>query len=530
MSIKISSASDSFKEIVTEFDSFVDKSLFIKEIIDTGAVAILIMRPRGWGKTVNLDMLKTFFEPGAANHAIFAGGKFILQSGEEKTLSALQISNVYDGEYMRYQGKYPVIFLSLKDVTGDSVEVVESRLRLEISKVFSKYDYLFTSRSNEQKTKLSYNIDLKKFNELIQGTSTLLEVLDSLYFLSELLYKYHKQNVYIIIDEYDKPINYLLEKGLTYNVGDRDKISEHISSIMSRCGKGNKYLEKIIFAGVFDAIQKSMFSGFNNYIGHGIEDISFSKSFGFNQEEVKRLVNKLGLEKEISDQVNTNLKSWYGGYIMPMSSDKKLEIYAPGSVLNYLNLAYEKHDYSPKSYWMQSGSGKILQVLLKDEACMNTALTNKLFSIVSAGGAELKFNGITSLFRYDLAMGPVDERIFSYLLLNSGYLTVNITGLKSEFSIPNLEVRKGIAEVVRSHIQDIHKDGICAKILYELDPEGGNHQDADISDNNPRIVEVSDTMSQELGVYTACTIGVMLVGACMLNYYNQNYAIDRLGE
>ena len=160
--LKIAVGTDNFKKMATEYDVFVDKTLFIKEIIDSSEEAILITHPRRWGKTLNLDMLKTFFELESeeckkkqlkidnyawykpwtygsdtsftiCNRDIFIGGKFAISSGEKKELNTLKISNIDSGEYMKYQGKYPVIFISLKDVVGNTVGAIEGKLKWLIS-------------------------------------------------------------------------------------------------------------------------------------------------------------------------------------------------------------------------------------------------------------------------------------------------------------------------------------------------------------------------------------------------------------
>ena len=171
--LKIAVGSDNYKKMATEYDVFVDKTLFIKEIIDSSEEAILITHPRRWGKTLNLDMLKTFLEPeskeceeklawetakwykpwdydwtltkpeGQCNKEIFTGGKFTNLLGEERELKPLEISSVDSGRYMAYQGKYPVIYINLKKVVGDTHKSITIGLRDAVRDTFKKHEYLY---------------------------------------------------------------------------------------------------------------------------------------------------------------------------------------------------------------------------------------------------------------------------------------------------------------------------------------------------------------------------------------------------
>ncbi|WPX96168.1 AAA family ATPase [Candidatus Bandiella euplotis] len=151
--LKIALGVGDFKKMVTENDIFVDKSLFIKEVIDASEEAILITYPRRWGKSLNINMLQTFFEPEdknceatlRCNKIIFDGGLYKLPSGEEKNISSLAISQVDSGKYMQYQGKYPVISISLKDVEGDSITQIESQLKDLAKSLYREHRHLYTS-------------------------------------------------------------------------------------------------------------------------------------------------------------------------------------------------------------------------------------------------------------------------------------------------------------------------------------------------------------------------------------------------
>ena len=244
--LKIAVGSDDFRDVITGYDVFVDKTLFIKEIIDSSEKAILITHPRRWGKTLNLNMLKVFFEPESkecnkklawetakwykpwdydwtltkpeaqCNKEMFSGEKFTNSLGEERDLESLQISSVDSGKYMRYQGKYPVIFISLKDVVGNTYEIIEIGLRSVIRDVYRSHEYLYQYLEEKSKVNSSYLDDFERFKNFKENKYNVnpeeadKELKDSIKFLSKLLHEYSGQKVYILVDEYDKPINSLL--------------------------------------------------------------------------------------------------------------------------------------------------------------------------------------------------------------------------------------------------------------------------------------------------------------------------------
>lgn len=531
--LKIALGTDNFREMATEYDVFIDKTPFIKEIIDTAEKAILITYPRRWGKTLNLDMLKTFFEPESkecdaqrkaehhieelsilsnkeygwqnyvnpiawyniffasrakdnekideqvlnlqCNRDIFIGSKFTLTSGEEKVFSGLQISTIDSGKYMRHQGKYPVIFLSLKDVIGNSVKEIEDKLRLEVSKLFSNYVYLYNELHSKQEKNPVDDEILQKFTNIIRKTASIEELKDSIRFLSELLHKRHGERVYILIDEYDKPVNSLLEEYIGQEKNqEKDKLIKETVNFISQtiCGsvsKTNPHLEKLILIGIFDTTQKESGSGCNNIKIFGISDSNFSRYFGFSEDEVRGLVAKFKFTNP--ENILAKIKDWYNGYSMPISTEQYIETYTPWAVMNYLNDVQKKGEsFLPQNYWTQSGASTILQNLFKKEACVDSELSNKLQNIISQNSLSLEFDQHISLFKYGFGDFFDNEKIFTYLLLNSGYLTTKKDGLKYVFSIPNFEVRQEFVEVVENQIKSIKNSNydVCSKLLDDL--------------------------------------------------------------
>ena len=317
--IKIATGTDNFSKMIINADVFVDKTLLIKNIIDIQEEAMLITRPRRWGKTLNLDMLARFFaievdskgEKVAinSNRVLFEGGIF----SETRKLKPLKIAKE-DARYMEHQGKYPVIFFSLKDVKKLTYGEVVGKLKELVSELYIKHKYL--TKNNNLDT-----VDKETFQQYMGQVYNNVSLENSLKFLSKLLYEHHNQTVYILVDEYDKPVNYFLEHALDYAPDERKQTAELITGIMSSCGKGNEYLENIILTGILDSFTKEGGSGFNNLAIHDISDYKFSESFGFSEVEVKDLLS----QAELPDSLNEPIANWYDGYTLSSTSSKNNE-------------------------------------------------------------------------------------------------------------------------------------------------------------------------------------------------------------
>lgn len=514
--LKIALGTDNYKKVAKEYNVFVDKTLFIKEIIESNDEAILITYPRRWGKTLNLNMLKTFFEPESeecnkktlfkqeieafnnvsqkthwkqyinpktlfnkifssqkkdfdesdknfsklqCNRDIFIGSNITLDSGEKKAFNRLQIAEVDSGQYMKYQGKYPVIFVSLKDVAGNSLEEIQGKLKTTISDLYKEHKHLLDSikLDKDEKRDLQKYIDQNYQNILVEN---------SIKFLMGLLHKHYGQRVYVLVDEYDKPVNSLLEVALGQaHTLEQDNLIKDATRLISQTlcspvSKTNSHLEKLILTGIFDTTQKESGSGCNNVSVYGISDIKFSKSFGFSEEEVAALVNIFSFAEH--EDILDKIKDWYDGYFVPVSINQTIHAYTPWAVMKYLDSAYTTQNFEPKNYWTQSGASTILQKLLTKESCVNTVLSQKLLNMAEHSSVDLQFNQQISLFKYDWFADIDNEKFFSYLLLNSGYFTVQKKLKKYEFSIPNAELLEEFTSIISNH-----KDK-CRQILYNL--------------------------------------------------------------
>ena len=474
--LKIALGTDNFKEMVTQYDVYVDKTLFIKEVLDSSEKAMLITYPRRWGKTLNLDMLKTFLEPenkeckkvdqAEDNYSLFYPWTWSLPFWNSEKLVCnkdiflnykLAISKADKGYYMKYQGKHPVIFISLKEITGDVIEEIRDKLKNMIKSLYKDFRYILDSDKLYEDERADFQ---KHINIDYQGIT--LE--GSIRFLSELLHKHHGEKVYILVDEYDKPINAFLEENLGKKQNpEQNKLVVEISKLISQTlcsplAKTNPDSEKIILTGIFDTIYKEAGSGCNNVSPYGISDIKFSKNFGFSSDEVKELVSKFPFENK--EKVFDTITDWYDGYYIPVGVNTYIHAYTPWAVMKYLNTAYSNNDLVPQNYWTKSGASTILQRLFTREKCLNSALSQKFLELSAKKTFKLKFDNQISLFKYDWYSDIDNEEFFAYLLLNSGYFAVKKNGKEFEFSIPN-------AELLEEFMNIIPKDGNHCKLILD---------------------------------------------------------------
>ena len=513
--LKIAVGSDNYKKMATEYDVFVDKTLFIKEIIDSSEEAILITHPRRWGKTLNLDMLKTFLEPeskeceeklawetakwykpwdydwtltkpeGQCNKEIFTGGKFTNLLGEERELKPLEISSVDSGRYMEYQGKYPVIYINLKKVVGDTHKSITIGLRDAVRDTFKKHEYLYEYLEEKSKISSLYLDDLERYKNFkenkykVDSEEADKQLKGSMKFLSELLYQYHSQKVYILVDEYDYTVNSLLVGYLgKEKTPEKDQLIQSTAKFISDVicvSKDNTSLEKMIFTGILDTAYKEFGSGCNNIKVYGISDVRFSKRFGFSEEEVESIARQFKFKNP--EIILDNIKDWYNGYTIPIVatntnsnslSYEYVSAYTPWAVMNYVNDVYmDGENTLPRNYWTESGASTLLERLFNKEACIKSTLSEKVLSMAKSSSVALNFNKAkTSLIKYDWFADTDKEEFFSYLLLNAGYFTMQEVNGKYEFSIPNAELLDEFAEVISRN------SGECQTILYNLKKTG----------------------------------------------------------
>ena len=425
---------DSFAELLLTNNVFVDKSMFIKEFLEeSGDKVVLITRPRRWGKSLNMDMLQRFLsievdgqgvplpQEESVNRKLFVGGEVVLVSGDTKLLEPLKIS--HDPAAMKYQGKFPVISLGLKNVTGSSYQKIEDKLKRHIAKLYDQHVYLQDQAwlTNNQRNQLA---------RYLNGQMLTLDLGDSLQFLSALLYKHFGKPVYILIDEYDAPINHAYrEFGQTTKEGEKIKKGEKIKefekvlqlfrSLLGAALKSNPYLEQGFLTGILRIAKASLLSDLNNLREYTLLDKRFITSYGFREQEVEELLDKV---PTVTDRAE--IRHWYNGYHFRGET-----LYNPFSIMSCLS---KEGELAP--YWLESGGTGLIDVaFVSDQIQKDLQTLTAGKSIVSRIRRQVSFEALQS---------PVG--LFS-LLLFSGYLNpVAISEADDlyELSVPNYEVSK----------------------------------------------------------------------------------------
>ena len=315
---------------------FVDKSLFIKEFLDSGSKVLLITRPRRWGKTLTLSMLQHFLSKEV--EGLPTAGLF----------ENLKIANyLNDPKYKKYQGTHPVIFITFKDLKGNTFEEIKQIIIERISNLYSDYEYILQALSNKEVFSFgqaNLNKYKNKFTKIMNGEASNAELIGSMKFLSELLKKYYGKKVFILIDEYDNAINDSFDKPEILK-----NLTDFFSGLLGNCLKDNdENLEKGLITGILRVAKANIFSGLNNPTEETILDTRFSEYYGFTETEVNKLLEQTGISNQLE------IKDWYNGYIIGNNT-----IYNPWSIMHCIN---NKGSLEP--YWANSANPKIIEDLL----------------------------------------------------------------------------------------------------------------------------------------------------------------------
>lgn len=486
-----------FKKLLEQSTIFIDKTLLIKDFLQSPAQVLLITCPRRWGKSINMDMIKTFLEievnergekyqdkKSTSNYQLFNQG-VIASDGTntvclEAPLRILQHSNIMK----QYQGKYPVISVDFKNVKGTDYEDILAKVKLAIRCSFKQHEYMLNVLDkilkNEQSTFLEqitaqdYLLSFEKIYNNNAQEATKLDIENSLKFLSELLHEYFKVPVYVLMDEYDTPIKNILENA-EFSSEDLDKTLLLFRALMGSTFKGNKHLAKGLITGVFRISTASLFSDLNNIQEYNFINNVFAKHYGFSQDEITNLFNEYNISPELSQQA----KEWYNGY--RVSIDSNLLIYNPWSIVNFIN------SEMIKNYWEETGNINFIEKLLKvdDIKTKIQTLINKEVVLIDLNG--LKFNKddfltLKTLINqniYSSANTKAVNLLFSYIFA-AGYLTISM--IKNDPSyfyvrLPNGEVTAELSKKLKSYYQQLYNIPLklfsdATKALEELFKSG----------------------------------------------------------
>lgn len=389
---------------------YVDKTLLIKEFLDKKSLVSLFTRPRRFGKTLNMDMLRVFFEISEEDTAKYFEDKAIWRCGDE---------------YRSHQGQYPVIFLTFKDVKFDSWSATLDKIGGLLQEEFGRHHELADSTGLAEYEKAYYA-------KIINGEASEVELTSSLERLSQMLAKHYGKAPVIIIDEYDTPI----QEG--YSKDFYDEIIGFMRNFFSGAFKDNKNLTYGFLTGILRIAQESIFSGLNNLTVDSVMDDEYDCFFGFTGSEVREMLEYYGFSDKAEE-----MTTWYDGYLFGSA-----EIYNPWSVINYVSKGC-----IPQAYWVNTGKNEILVDVLKSAT---DDIIERLHALLQGERVVARID--QNVVYRSLAEDPAN--IYS-LLLVAGYLKTPEKQLQEdgsylcEVSIPNREIAAVYKSEILSHLLQI---------------------------------------------------------------------------
>ena len=402
---------DFYKLRKSEF-YYVDKTKLIEQLLNNWGEVNLFTRPRRFGKTLNMSMLRAFFEIGT-DSALFDG---------------LYISK--NRELCReYMGKYPVIFISLKGVDGMTFSRAKNMLAEILKEEADRHYYL---KSSDKLTEE----DKEQFRKILLGTDETIE--NSIKTLSRFLYKHYGQKTIIIIDEYDVPLDKAFQNGYYH------EMVKLMRGILGQALKTNDFLQFAVLTGCLRISKESIFTGLNNFKVLSILDARFDEQFGFTDGEVKNLLADYGLSSYFAE-----VKEWYNGYHFGNA-----DIYCPWDVINYVDQLKYDQTAIPQDYWSNSSGNAIVRSLI-DKADVQTK--NEIERLIAGEYIEKE---ISQELTYDEINNKI-ENLWS-VLFTTGYLTQHerTENGKYRLTIPNKEIRNLFTRQIREWFRDVsQKDG-----------------------------------------------------------------------
>lgn len=407
---------EDFYEIRKNGFYYADKTKLIEQLLESWSKVSLFTRPRRFGKTLNMSMLKSFFEIGTEK-ALFDG----MHISKNQELCE------------RYMGKYPVIFLSLKGVDGLSFEAAKAKLIALIGWEADRFGFLKNSSKLAENEKERY----RALTQLQDGKYTMnAEMLElSLQTLSEFLYKHYGQKTIILIDEYDVPLDKAFQHGYY-----KEMVSL-IRGLFGQAFKTNSFLQFAVLTGCLRVSRESIFTGLNNFKVYAVDDVRYEEGFGFTNAEVEKLLLDYNLQEHFAE-----IKEWYDGYHFGNA-----DIYCPWDVINYVHDLLGNPKARPKTYWINSSGNDLVRRFI-DKA--DTTTRDEIEQLIAGEAVEKRI-------RPDLTYDEIDNSIDNIwsVLYTTGYLTQDGDEENGIYRliIPNKEVREVFVLQIREWF-----DGVVA--------------------------------------------------------------------
>lgn len=398
-----------YKDMIDRNYYYVDKTLFIKELLDQGGHVNLFTRPRRFGKTLTQTTLKTYFEQeidsdgNIVDNSRYFEGKKIMQAGEE---------------YLAHMGQYPVIFMTFKSAKQPTYKEAYHALSDMIIMEFEKHSYVLKGEALQKEQK-------NKYNSILTGAAQKTDFATAFLFLSKCLYAYHKKKVIILFDEYDVPLEN------SYFCGFYDEMVGFIRSFFESALKTNPYLEFAVITGCLRISKESIFTGLNNLNVISIIDNNFSEYFGFTQTEVEELLAYYGI-----DDRKDEAKEWYNGYLFGQT-----QVYNPWSIINYVNGITSGVPY-PRPYWANTSSNSIVKEMINN----SDAEAKKDIEVLMSGKTIEK--PVHEDITYD-EIHKSQDNLWNFLFF-TGYLKA----VRLRFESPNMYITLAIPNVEVSYIYE----------------------------------------------------------------------------
>lgn len=471
--LKLPVGIENFKEIRTEGFYYVDKTKLIKQLLEQWGKVNLFTRPRRFGKTLNMSMLQCFFEIGT-DPALF-DGLFISQNKDFCET---------------YLGKFPVIFLSLKNVDGLTFEEAQYHLSELIGMEAERFQFLLDSDrlSDNDKKKYHALIDLSEGHySMDKGILT-----SSLQILSQLLSKHYNQKTIILIDEYDVPLDKAFQHGYY------TEMVSLIRGLLGQALKTNDFLQFAVLTGCLRVSKESIFTGLNNFKVLSISDARFDEQFGFTNLEVTQILNTYHLEEHLQE-----MKEWYDGYRFGDA-----DVYCPWDVINHVDRLSGDPKAPPQSYWINTSGNDLVKRFI-DKADKTTK--NEIERLIHGESIE-------KAIRLELTYDEIDTTIDNLwsVLFTTGYLTQTCRAEKEIYSlkIPNKEIKEVFVLQIQEWFKNIiQKDtrplqNFCASFLDGNIEEIQNYLTHTLS-NMISILDTKARDNQKENFYHGLLLGLL---------------------
>ena len=408
-----------FKGLRIRNNYYIDKTMYIKDIIDNESRVLLVTRPRRFGKTLNMSMLRYYFD--------------IKQKDSKELFKGLKILEQED-KYTSKLGAYPVIYLTLKDAGLMNYEMMIMQLKTIMMELFYEHRELLDGEIAEGERVI--------FNKILSASATDVDLLNSLKMLSKLMNQYYKKTVILLIDEYDVPLQN------AYVEGFYDEAVKFFKTFFGTTFKDNPYLEKTVLTGVSRVAKESIFSGANNFDVYTVLDNEFADDFGITEEEMDKIIKDFNIQEEKEE-----IKKWYDGYKIGEVEG----IYNPWSIINYLN----KKVLMP--YWVNTSSNDLIKLVLKN----SSTIKEKIERLLKDEEIEVPINLETVI----VGIENNENNIWG-LMLGTGYLkVVQVVDLNKRLyrvKFPNYEIKYLFEEIIDDWFRDKVIGNDLESILKDL--------------------------------------------------------------